>query len=299
LGVDSSILNPQSFTLRAVPDRRAGLLSIVIAALLWSTGGIGIKAVADPALKVTFYRSIFAAVTLFLIFRRDVRIRWSPAVAVAIVSYGACLTTFVVATKWTTAANAIFLQYAGVIWVLLLSPLVLREPMRRRDVIAIVVALAGMALFFVGKFEARGMAGNAMALVSSVFFATMILALRRETHASRAAVTWGNVVLSLALLPFISHDLALTTKSLLALLFLGVFQIGLAYAFFVRGLKHVTATEASLTGMLEPVANPIWVLLFLGERPSVYALFGGAIVLAAIAWHTAQGAPAADMPPPD
>jgi drug/metabolite transporter (DMT)-like permease len=282
-----------------VPDRRAGLLSIVIAALLWSTGGIGIKAVEDPALKVTFYRSIFAAITLFVLFRRDVRIKWSPAVAVAIVSYGGCLTTFVVATKWTTAANAIFLQYAGVIWVLLLSPLVLREPMRRRDVIAIVVALGGMALFFVGKFEARGMAGNAMALVSSVFFAMMILALRRETHASRAAVTWGNVVLSLALLPFVSHDLGLTTKSLLALLFLGVFQIGLAYAFFVRGLKHVTATEASLTGMLEPVANPIWVLLFLGERPSAYALFGGAIVLAAIAWHTAQGAPAADMPPPD
>ena len=282
-----------------MPDRRAGLLSIVIAALLWSTGGIGIKAVEDPALKVTFYRSIFAAVTLFILFRKDVRIRWSPAVAVAIVSYGACLTSFVVATKWTTAANAIFLQYAGVIWVLLLSPLVLREPMRRRDVIAILVALGGMALFFVGKFEARGMAGNAMALLSSVFFATMILALRRETQASRAAVTWGNDVLSLALLPFVSHDLALTMKSLLAFLFLGVFQIGLAYAFFVRGLKHVTATEASLTGMLEPVANPIWVLLFLGERPSVYALFGGAIVLAAIAWHTMQGEPAADMPPPD
>ncbi|HEX8616805.1 MAG TPA: DMT family transporter [Thermoanaerobaculia bacterium] len=282
-----------------MPDRRAGLLSIVIAALLWSTGGIGIKAVVDPALKVTFYRSIFAAITLFVIFRRDVRIRWSPAVAVAIISYGACLTTFVTATKWTTAANAIFLQYAGVIWVLLLAPFVLREPMRRRDVIAIAVALGGMALFFVGKFEARGMAGNAMALLSSVFFAMMILALRRETAASRAAVTWGNVVLSLALLPFVANDLALTMKSLVALLFLGVFQIGFAYAFFVRGLKHVTATEASLTGMLEPVANPIWVLLFLGERPSAYAIAGGTIVLAAIAWHTMQGPPAAEMPPPD
>jgi drug/metabolite transporter (DMT)-like permease len=282
-----------------VPDRRAGLLSIVIAALLWSTGGIGIKAVVDPALKVTFYRSIFAAITLFVIFRRDVRIKWSPAVAIAIISYGACLTTFVTATKWTTAANAIFLQYAGVIWVLLLAPFFLGEPMRRRDVIAIVVALGGMALFFVGKFEARGMAGNAMALLSSVFFAMMILALRRETAASRAAVTWGNVALSLALLPFVAHDLALTMKSLLALLFLGVFQIGFAYAFFVRGLKHVTATEASLTGMLEPVANPIWVLLFLGERPSAYAIAGGAIVLAAIAWHTMQGDPATEMPPPD
>ena len=143
------------------------------------------------------------------------------------------------------------------------------------------------------------MAGNAMALVSSIFFATMILALRREHEKSRAAVTWGNVVLALALLPFVKDDLALTTTSLLALLFLGIFQIGIAYAFFVRGLQHVSATQASLTGMLEPVANPIWVLLFLGEKPSVFAIAGGVIVLMAIGWHTMQGEPATDMPAPD
>ncbi len=279
--------------------RQKGLLYIALAALLWSTGGIGIKAVIDPPLKVTFYRSVFAAVTLFLILRKHIRVRWSPAFLAAIVCYGTCLTTFVIATKWTTAANAIFLQYAGVVWVLLLSPLVLREPMRARDAIAIAVALSGMALFFVGKFEARGMAGNAMALVSSVFFAGLILSLRREHDAARAAVTWGNVFIALALLPVVAGDLALSLKSFLALAFLGVFQIALAYAAFVKGLKHVTATEASLTGMIEPVANPIWVLLFLGERPSGYAMAGGAIVLAAIAWHTMQGEPATDMPAPD
>jgi drug/metabolite transporter, DME family len=282
-----------------VTDRRKGLLYIVVAALLWSTGGIGIKGVVDPALKVTFYRSLFAVVTLFLLFRNDLRVRWSPTFIAAIISYGACLTAFVVATKWTTAANAIFLQYAGVVWVLLFSPVILREPMRRRDVIAIVVAMAGMALFFVGKFEARGMAGNAMALLSSVFFAALILALRREHGSSRAAVTWGNVFIALALIPAVAGDWALTPKSFGALAFLGVFQIGLAYAAFVQGLKHVTATEASLTGMLEPVANPIWVLLFLGERPSAFAIGGAVIVLAAIAWHTMQGEPATDLPPPD
>jgi drug/metabolite transporter (DMT)-like permease len=282
-----------------VNPRRLGLISIVVAALLWSTGGIGIKGVADSALKVTFYRSVFAAITLFVIFRKQIRVRPTPAFLVAIVSYGGCLTTFVVATKLTTAANAIFLQYAGVVWVLLLSPLVLRERMQRRDVIAIIVAIAGMALFFVGKFEAKGMAGNGMALVSSVFFATMILALRREPHASRAAVTWGNVVLSLALLPFVADDLAVTPRALATFVFLGVFQIGLAYAFFVKGLQHVPATQASLTGMLEPVANPVWVLLFLGERPSPYAIAGAAIVLAAIGWHTLRGEPASEMPSPD
>ncbi|HYC59222.1 MAG TPA: DMT family transporter [Thermoanaerobaculia bacterium] len=281
-------------------SRRIGILYIVIAALLWSTGGIGIKAIDDPPLKVTFYRSIFAAITLFLLFRRDVaRIPRTPAFFAAIVAYGTCLTTFVIATRWTTAANAIFLQYAGVVWVLLLSPLVLREPMRRRDVIAIVFALSGMALFFIGKLEARGMAGNAMALVSSVFFAMLILALRREHDASRAAVTWGNVAIAVVMLPFVANDLALSLRSFLALLFLGVFQIGFAYAFFVKGLRYVTATQASLTGMLEPVANPIWVLLFLGEQPSKFAIAGAVVVLAAIAWHTMQGEPATEMPAVD
>lgn len=283
--------------------RRKGILLIVGAALLWSTGGIGIKAVADSALKVTFYRSLFAAIALMLFLGRGVwgRRQWksTAAFAIAIISYGACLTTFVVATKWTTAANAIFLQYAGVVWVLLLSPIVVREPMRARDVIAIAVAMSGMALFFVGRFEARGMAGNAMALVSSVFFAFLILVLRREQRAAQAAVTWGNVVCALAVLPFVAHDLALTPRSFAVLAFLGVFQIAIAYVLFVRGLAYVTATQASLTGMLEPVSNPIWVFLFLGEIPSVYAIAGALVVLSAIAWHTMSGEPVLDMPAPD
>jgi drug/metabolite transporter (DMT)-like permease len=282
--------------------QRRGLLYIVAAALLWSTGGIGIKAIADSALKVTFYRSLFAAIALMLFLGRRVwgrRWRSTPAFAASVISYGACLTFFVVATKWTTAANAIFLQYAGVIWVLLLSPLVLREPMRARDAGAIAAAIGGMALFFVGRFETRGMAGNVMALISSVFFAALILSLRREQPAAQAAVTWGNLACAAALLPFIAHDLALTPRSFFVLAFLGIFQIALAYFFFVKGLEHVTATQASLTGMLEPVSNPIWVFLFLGERPSLYAIAGAAVVLAAIAWHTVTSEPVAEMPAVD
>jgi len=285
-----------------VTERRRGLLLIAFAALLWSTGGVCIKAIDDPPLKVTFYRSVFAAIALMILFRRRVFVRrWrsTPAFAAAIISYGTCLTSFVVATKWTTAANAIFLQYAGVVWVLLFSPLVVREPMRSRDAIAIVVAMSGMALFFVGRFEARGMAGNGMALVSSVFFAALILALRREHDAAESAITWGNAALALAMLPAVAHDLTLTPKSLAVLLFLGLFQIAFAYVLFVRGLKYVTATQASLTSMLEPVSNPIWVLLFLGEIPSPYAMAGAVIVLSAIAWHTLRGEPATELPAPD
>ena len=278
--------------------RRKGILLIAGAALLWSSGGIGIKAIADSALKVTFYRSLFAAIALLLFLRRA-QWRRTTSFVVAVICYAACLTTFVIATKWTTAANAIFLQYAGVVWVLLLSPIVVHEPMRGREAIAIAVALGGMALFFVGRFEAHGMAGNGMALLSSVFFALLILSLRREQQAAQAAVTWGNVACAAVMLPFVGRDLALTPQSFAVLAFLGIFQIGVAYVLFVRGLAYVTATQASITGMLEPVANPIWVFLLLGERPSAYAVAGGVIVLAAIGWHTLAGEPAADLPAPD
>jgi len=285
-----------------VNARRKGILLIAGAALLWSSGGIGIKAVTASPLVITFYRSLFAAIALMAFLRREVFARrWTSGgvFVFAVISYATCLTTFVVATKWTTAANAIFLQYAGVVWVLLLSPIVLREPMRLRDVIAVVAALGGMALFFVGRFDSRGMAGNAMALVSSVFFAFLILSLRREQRAAQAAVTWGNVACAGAMLPFIAHDLALTPRSFGVLLLLGIFQIAFAYVLFVRGLAHVTATQASLTGMLEPVSNPIWVLLFLGERPSPFAIGGAVVVLAAIAWHTLAAEPVSELPAVD
>ncbi len=284
-------------------SRQKGILLVVAAALLWSSGGIGIKAISDSPLKVTFYRSLFAAIALLAIFGRDVwgRRHWKSTgmFAGAIISYGACLTTFVIATKWTTAANAIFLQYAGVIWVLLFSPFITRDPMRPRDVIAIAIAMCGMALFFVGKFDTRGMSGNIMALTSSVFFAALVMFLRRENDAAESAITWGNVAVALTLLPFVAHDLALTWKSFGVLLFLGLFQIGLPYALFVRGLKYVTATQASLTGMLEPIANPIWVFLFLGERPAAFAIGGAAIVLSAIGWHTLTEQPTTELPPVD
>lgn len=274
-----------------------GLLCVVAAALLWSTGGLGIKSVPEPALVVAFYRSAIAAVVLVVLLRpRGWRV--TPAFVVASVSYALSLTTFVMATKMTTAANAIFLQYSGVIWVLLLSPLVLGEPIRGRDLTAVGLAIGGMALFFVGRIEAGSLNGNLLAVLSGVFFAALTLALRASRGSgAEAAVVWGNLVAVAMLLPFVASDLAIPTRSAVVLGLLGVFQIGAAYALFVTGLRTVTATRASLTGMIEPVANPIWVFLLLGETPSPWALAGGAVVLAAITWHSLQ-APDATLPVP-
>lgn len=270
------------------------------AALLWSAGGVGIKAVPEPAVKVAFYRSAFAAIALLALFRPRVVPR-RPSFLIAVACYAACLITFVVATKWTTAANAIFLQYTGVVWVLIAAPIVLDEPRRRDDTAAILIALGGMALFFVGKFERRGLAGDLMALLSSLLFAFLVLSLRRERgEGAEAVVTFGNVFAAACLFPFVATDLSLSGRSLGWLAFLGVFQLAAAYALFVLGIRHVPATRASLIGMIEPIANPIWVFLVLGERPSRFAIAGGATVLAAVAWRTlVAGPPAAEAAPPD
>jgi drug/metabolite transporter (DMT)-like permease len=281
------------------PHERRGILLIAGAALLWSTAGFGIKAIDDPPLKVVFFRCLVAAIALLLYFRPRIR-RLTPGLVAGLVCYAACLITFVTATKWTTAANAIFLQYSGVVWVLLFSPVVVKEPLRARDAIAISVAFAGMALFFVGGFDPRGRAGDVVALLSGLFFAGLILALRRERGiGAEAVVTWGAVVTTAVVFPFVAADLSLTPKTALAYLLLGLFQLAGAYILFVRGIREVSATEASLVGMLEPIANPIWVLLFLGEKPAATSVAGGAIVLGAIAWRTLTGSPPDPVPPPD
>lgn len=278
---------------------RRGVLLIAGAALLWSTAGVGIKGIDDPPLKVVFFRSAIAALALLVYFRPRMR-RPTAGFLVGLVCYAACLITFVTATKWTTAANAIFLQYSGVVWVLLLSPVVVKEPPRARDAFAIAAAFVGMALFFLGRFDAHGRVGDAVALLSGLFFAGLILTLRRERGlGAEAVVTWGNVVTALAVLPFVASDLALTARSAAVYLFLGVFQLAAAYVLFVRGIRSVTATEASLIGMLEPITNPLWVLLFLGEKPALTSVVGGAIVLGAIAWRTLTGPPPEPVPPAD
>jgi drug/metabolite transporter (DMT)-like permease len=256
--------------------------------------------VPEPPLKVAFYRSAFAAVALFLYFRPR-RVPRSGPILVAIAAYAGCLTTFVVATKWTTAANAIFLQFTGVVWVLLAAPILLGEPRRRGDTAAVVAALAGMSLCFAGKLEGRSLAGDAMALLSSFLFAFLVISLRRERGSgAEAVVTFGNLLAAAVVFPFVASNLSVDARSLAWLAFLGVFQLASAYVLFVAGIRSVPAAKAALIGLLEPVANPIWVFLAIGEKPGSLAVAGGAIVLAAVAWRTlAAGPPAAEAAPPD
>jgi drug/metabolite transporter, DME family len=267
------------------PNSRAVLL-VAAAALLWSSGGLFIKVAPMPGLAVACGRAVVATLFYLAVLRPDLRkARFTTALA-----YAACVVTFVTATKLTTAANAIFLQYTGPAYVLLLSPFLLDEPFRPIDAVCVALSLAGMSLFFVDKLEAGQLAGNLIATLSGVFFAFTVLLIRRDAKSGSGdaipSTTLGNVLAALGTAPFAADLLHLSAVGALVLLYLGVMQLGVSYWMFARGVRQVPAAEASLISMLEPVCNPIWVLLGTGERPGPWSVAGGAIVLGAVALRT-------------
>lgn len=280
---------------------RRGAIQVAAAAILWSSGGLAIKEVDLPPLAIVFHRAWIATIVL-LVLLRPKRIRPTPTLAASVFVYAGMVITFVVATKWTTAANAIFLQDSGIVWVLLFSPLIARDAIRGRDVAAAAACLAGMTLFFVGRLSPHGMAGNGIALLSGAFYAVTVLLLRRQRgDASKWTAIFGNALGALCAAFFVPRPFSIPIGDFAILAFLGIVQIGCAYALFVKGLEAITAAEASIISLLEPVLNPIWVFLGIGEKPTPFAIVGAAIVLAAIAWRTlvTGSSPTGGVPTPD
>ena len=266
------------------------IILVAIAVLMWSTGGLFIKLTSLDAYQITFFRSLFAAVTVLLLTRKD-GLKINGFGIITSVIYALLLFLFVWATKMTTAANAIFLQYTAPIYILALGPLVIGEKFRMRDLVTVIVVLAGMSLFFVGQLQIEDYQGNAAALISGVFMAFYIMLLRHpraEGLNPAIAVIYGNFLLAIMTAPLgIPAIPTMNATDWFAVIFLGVFQIGLSYILFIKGVRGGTRPlDASLIGFIEPLLNPVWVFLFVGERPSQWAIMGGVIIVAAIAAHT-------------
>ncbi|MCC7438274.1 MAG: DMT family transporter [Armatimonadetes bacterium] len=264
-------------------DQTKGVIFLIAAAAFWSFGGLWIKLISFDSLVIAGGRSAIAAVMIALLARGASWKKPTPAVWFGAVAYAGTVLLFVTATKLTTAANAILLQYTAPIHVALLSPWLLNERITRIDWLTVAAVMAGMSFFFLDQLSADGMAGNVLAIVSGLFFALTVIALRRG-HTPGAAlqmVLFGNILTALIGLPF-AVGAAPQGNDLLYLVLLGVVQLGLGYILFVRGVGKVSAIEGALIPMLEPLLNPVWVMLFYGERPSFLSLLGGAFVIAAV-----------------
>ena len=271
-------------------------LEVLGAAFLFSTGGAAIKAVEFSSWQIAGLRSGVAAVAVWLLIPASRQLRRGTAGRTLLVAlaYAATLTLFVLANRLTTAANTIFLQATAPIYIVLFGPLLLREHVRPRDLLFMASVAAGMALFFVGKQNAFATApdpisGNILAAFSGVTYGCLLMGFRwlgTRGGSTTAPVAWGNL---LALLFAVPNLFPLGTHGVgdwSVILYLGVFQIGLAYYLLTRAMTHLPALEVSLLLFLEPALNPLLAWLVHGEYPGRWALAGGVIIMAATALKT-------------
>jgi len=265
-------------------EQRQSIFCLALTAILWSTGGVLIKWVDWHPMAIAGGRSIIAALVIWAAFRKE-RLSFSKPQWAGAAAYCGCVSLFVISTKLTTAANAILLQYTAPVYVALLSGWLLGEKTNRRDWLTILLVLGGMVFFFLDKVTAGGMLGNICAVASGVSFALFIVFMRMQKDGSPyGSVLLGNL-LTFALSLFFWSGSSLQATNLLGLSLLGVFQLGLAYVLYSYAIRHVKALEATLITSVEPILNPVWVFLFLGETPGLYSMVGGLIVLATITMH--------------
>lgn len=265
----------------SLTERRKAILLLVVCAVLWSTSGVFVKALDWQPMSILAGRGIFTSLVFLLYMRRLPRniTHWMLLAA------GGSIATqflFVTSTKLTTAANSIFLQYTAPIYVILLGYWLLREKPSRSDWAAMGIIFLGMILFFGDQLSPNGFYGNTLAVLSGVTSAIMIVSFRAQKNSSpEDSVLIASMAISIFGFPSVLKE-SHTVTSWLTISYLGIFQIGLAFILFTRGIKYVPALEANLIGTLEPVLNPVWVFLFLGERMGQFALLGGLVVLAGV-----------------
>jgi len=265
----------------SLTERRKAIILLIIAALLWSTSGAFVKALDWQPISILAGRGLFTSIVFLLYMRRLPKsiTRWTLLAAAGSL---ATQFLFVTSTKLTTAANSIFLQYTAPIYVVLLAYWLLREKPSRNDWIAMGIIFVGLLLFFGDQLSPEGFYGNILAVLSGVTAAIMMVSFRAQKDSSpEDSVLIASLVIALFGFPSVLRE-SWTVTNWLTVAYLGVFQIGLAFILFTKGIKHIPALEANLIGTLEPILNPVWVFLFLGERMGQSALVGGLIVLAGV-----------------
>jgi drug/metabolite transporter (DMT)-like permease len=283
------------------PGKR-GFLQLLVAAALFSTAGAAIKATQLGSWPVAGLRSLVAAGVICAFLPLVLRRRSWTGIGVGVaLSYALTVVLFVHANKLTTSASAIFLQLTAPLYVALLGPWLLRESFRWRHAVLTLWLGFGLVLLMSGsdlpsRTAAAPLYGNILALVSGLCYGLTILGLRHlgrarvdrlestgvRTAPAAFAVALGNLFAFLICLPaIVPAELAAgNAMDWSVVVYLGLFQLGLGYVLVTRGVETVPAVEASFLLLLEPVLNPLWTLLLLGERAGIMTLLGGAVIVA-------------------
>lgn len=282
--------------MKLIKTRNSAMLGLLFSALIWSTGGMLIKSVNGHPLAIAGGRAIIAAIFLMIYtkfkFTKMNKSQWLMALC-----YGLTAIQFVLSTRLSTAANAIFLQFTATVWVVIFSRVFYKDKIRKSDIFSILLILGCMTLFFVGKLDGGTILGNIFGLGSGITFAGFIvLASKQKDGTGLMPIIYGSIITSLIGIPFYSVDM-IEPVSLGALAILGVLQIGFAYVLYTKSMEYVTAIDGILIPVIEPVLNPVWVMLTIGEKPTVYALIGGILMITIITIRSLYQSKKMDLKP--
>lgn len=266
-------------------EKKRAIFYMVMCALLWSTAGIFIKLLPWNPIVIAGGRSLISAGVFFLYMRHEnTPFVINRASILGGIATSATFTVFVVANKLTTAANAIVLQYSAPIFILILSTLFYHQKFKKGDIITVGITMLGISLFFFDELSGGYLAGNILAIISGLCFASMFVITGNANVESRASgILLGHLITFTIALPFmILSDTSITTSNIMIIIAMGIFQLGIPYILYGMAVRKCSPLTCSLISVIEPLVNPIWVLLFYGEKPGFFALIGGGIVISAV-----------------
>lgn len=253
---------------------------MIAAAFLWSLGGLFIKLVNWNPIVIAGFRSGIAGLVM-LAFSGKLPKKFTKDIWIGGICYAFLAMSFILANKLTTSTNAILLQFTSPIWLAIISVVVLKEKLRKRDLFVIVSVMVGMILFFIGDITLGGLIGNLLAIVAGILQAAMIVIMKKDKKNNPLHMTLvGSLILFLIALPFAwFYPIQISFQNISSMLILGIFQLGFGYVLYTKSIHYVSTIEAVIVPVIEPLANPMWVFLFIGEEPSRFALLGGMIVI--------------------
>lgn len=264
-----------------ISGKTGTILMLLASAFLWSTGGVLVKLVDLSPLSIAGLRSLITA-GMLLIFIGKPKLNLSINKILGAIAYAGMGICYVSATKMTTAANAILLQYTAPIYIAIFGEWLLKEKASLKDWITIFFVMLGMVLFFFDDIGGGMLKGNIIAIISGVALAFNTIFMRRQKEDNPLEnVFWGCILTFIITLPY-SFTKMPDGKSILGLLLLGIFQLGVSYVLYSKAIKRITALEATFISLVEPILNPLWVFLTIGEVPGLFSVIGGFIVLVAI-----------------
>lgn len=261
------------------------IVEMLCCAALWSIAGIFIKMIPWNAFAVASMRSLVAgAVIAVYMAMKHYRFVFSRRALISGLLEGSVYLCFVCANKLTTAANAIVLQFTSPVFIVIYSALFFGEKIKKSDLTVVLFTLAGIALFFFDQLQGGYILGNCVAILSGMLMAGMFMTIGSLKGEERfSAVLIGQVFAFLVGLPFcLSGKLTLTPTAVISVLILGMFQLGISYILYAKSADYCPPLACCLLGALEPLLNPVWVFLFNGERPGLFALIGAVVVISAI-----------------